>query len=127
MYTSGCFDIFHYGHLNILKRSKQMCDFLIVGVSTDELIEKEKGNRPVIPFEERLRVIESISYVDKVIPQVDKNKQRIVDLHNIDAISVGDDWKGRFPKTTCPVEYLPYTKSVSSTILKNTLKLSKKN
>jgi glycerol-3-phosphate cytidylyltransferase-like family protein len=101
--------------------------FLIVGVSTDELIEKEKGNRPVIPFEERLRVIESISYVDKVIPQVDKNKQRIVDLHNIDAISVGDDWKGRFPKTTCPVEYLPYTKSVSSTILKNTLKLSKKN
>ena len=127
MYTSGCFDIFHYGHLNILKRSKQMCDFLIVGVSTDELIEKEKGNRPVIPFEERLKVIESISYVDKVIPQVDKNKQRIVDLHNIDAISVGDDWKGRFPKTTCHVEYLPYTKSVSSTILKNTLKLSKKN
>lgn len=127
MYTSGCFDIFHYGHLNILKRSKEMCDFLIVGVSTDELIEKEKGKRPVIPFEERFRVIQSIRYVDQVIPQVDKNKQQIVDQYNIDAISVGDDWKGRFPKTTCHVEYLPYTKSVSSTILKNTLQILKKD
>ncbi|MBT8259775.1 MAG: adenylyltransferase/cytidyltransferase family protein [Bacteroidia bacterium] len=126
MYTSGCFDIFHYGHLNILKRSKEICDYLIVGVSTDELIEKEKGMRPVIPYKERLNVVKAIKYVDEVIPQIDKNKQRVVDEYKIDAISVGDDWKGRFPKTTCHVEYFPYTASVSSTILKDTLKLQKK-
>lgn len=126
MYTSGCFDIFHYGHLNILKRSKDICDYLIVGVSTDELIEKEKGKRPVIPFEERLNVVKAIKYVDEVIPQTDKNKQRVVNEYKIDAISVGDDWKGRFPETSCHIEYFPYTASVSSTILKDTLKLQKK-
>lgn len=123
IYTSGCFDIFHFGHLNILKRSKQMCAHLIVGVSTDELILKEKGRLPVIPFEERVKLVQAINYVDEVIPQIDKNKQRIVDSYNIDAISVGDDWKGRFPKTTCPVEYIAYTENVSSTILKETLQL----
>ncbi|WP_205161198.1 MULTISPECIES: adenylyltransferase/cytidyltransferase family protein [Arenibacter] len=123
MYTSGCFDIFHYGHLNILKKSKEMCGHLIVGVSTDELIEREKGRLPVIPFAERVKLVRAISYVDEVIPQTDKNKQRIVDEYDIDAISVGDDWKGKFPKTTCPVEYVTYTASVSSTILKETLQL----
>ena len=127
IYTSGCFDIFHYGHLNILKKSKQMCDYLVVGVSTDELIEKEKGRLPVIPFEERIKLVKAISFVDEVIPQLDKNKQRIVDEYNIDAITVGDDWKGRFPKTSCPVEYVPYTANVSSTILKSTLRLETVN
>jgi glycerol-3-phosphate cytidylyltransferase len=126
MYTSGCFDIFHYGHLNILKRTKEICDYLIVGVSSDELIEKEKGRKPVIPFNERLNVVKAIKYVDEVIPQVDKNKQRVVDEYKIDAISVGDDWRGRFPKTACPVEYFTYTASVSSTILKEALKLKPK-
>lgn len=123
MYTSGCFDIFHYGHLNILKKSKEMCDYLIVGVSTDELIKKEKGKYPIIPFSERINVVNAIGFVDQVIPQTDKNKQRIVDEYDIDAISVGDDWKGRFPPTSCPVEYFPYTANVSSTILKDTLQL----
>lgn len=123
MYTSGCFDIFHYGHLNILEKTKKLCDHLVVGVSTDELILKEKGKLPVVPFDERCRIIEALKCVDEVIPQVDKNKQKIVDKHAIDAISVGDDWRGRFPKTSCPVEYFTYTKSVSSTILKGTLKL----
>lgn len=123
IYTSGCFDILHFGHLNILKRSKEMCDHLIVGVSTDELIEREKGRLPIIPFAERMKMVKAISYVDEVIPQTDKNKQRIVDAYNIDAISVGDDWKGRFPNTTCPVEYVAYTDSVSSTILKGILEL----
>ena len=100
-----------------------MCNHLIVGVSTDELIEKEKGKRPVIPFEERKRVIEAVKYVDEVIPQMDKNKQKIVELHQIDAISVGDDWKGRYPKVSCAMEYFPYTDNVSSTILKDTLQL----
>lgn len=123
MYTSGCFDIFHFGHLNILAKSKELCDYLIVGVSTDELILKEKGKLPVIPFEERMKVVQAIGLVDEVIPQTDKNKQRIVDNHRIDAISVGDDWKGRYPKVTCAMEYFPYTANVSSTILKQTLQL----
>lgn len=127
MYTSGCFDIFHYGHLNILKKTKELCDYLIVGVSTDELIEKEKGRLPVIPFHERINVVKAIKYVDEVIPQVDKNKQKVVEEYQIDAISVGDDWKGRFPATSCPVEYFAYTENVSSTILKQTLKLDNKS
>ena len=112
------------GHLNILERSKALCEYLIVGVSTDELIEKEKGRRPVIPYEERARVLEAISFVDQVIPQVDKDKQKVVDTYRIDAISVGDDWKGRYPKVSCQMEYFPYTKSISSTILKDTLNLT---
>jgi len=124
IYTSGCFDIFHYGHLNILIKSKELCDYLIVGVSTDELIEEEKGKPPIIPFEERIKVVQAIRLVDEVIAQTDKNKQRIVDYHNIDAISVGSDWKGRYPEVTCAMEYFPYTENVSSTILKDALKLN---
>ncbi len=123
MYTSGSFDIFHFGHLNILAKTKELCDYLVVGVSTDELIEKEKGKLPVIPFEERIKVVQAIGLVDEVIPQIDKNKQRIVDAYHIDAISVGDDWKGRYPKVTCAMEYFPYTANISSTILKQTLQL----
>ncbi len=124
MYTSGCFDIFHYGHLNILIKSKELCDYLIVGVSTDELIENEKGKKPVIPFHERIKVVQSIGIVDEVIPQMDKDKQKIVDTYKIDAISVGDDWRGRYPKVSCAMEYFPYTANVSSTILKDALKLT---
>lgn len=123
MYTSGCFDIFHYGHLNILIKSKELCDYLIVGVSTDALIESEKGKKPIIPFEERIKVVESIGLVDEVIAQTDKNKQKIVDAYAIDAISVGSDWKGRYPKVSCAMEYFPYTENVSSTILREALKL----
>ncbi|MBK3519497.1 adenylyltransferase/cytidyltransferase family protein [Carboxylicivirga marina] len=123
VYTSGCFDLFHYGHLNILKESKALCNHLVVGVSTDELIEKEKGKRPSIPFEERIRIVKAIKYVDEVIPQVDKNKQKIVDMFDIEAITVGDDWRGKFPKVSCAVEYFPYTPHVSSTILKEKLGL----
>jgi len=123
IYTSGCYDLFHFGHLNILKQSKELCDYLIVGVSTDELILKTKGKKPVIPYEERAKIISSIKYVDEVIPQEDKDKQKVVDQYNIDAISVGDDWKGKYPPVTCEMVYFSYTESVSSTILKDTLKL----
>ncbi len=123
MYTSGSFDIFHYGHLNILKRTKALCDHLIVGVSTDELITKAKGRPPVIPFEERIAVIEALDCVDEVIPQLDKNKQKIVDEYFIDAISVGDDWKGTYPKVSCEMVYFEYTPNVSSTLLKEKLNL----
>ncbi|WP_218972989.1 adenylyltransferase/cytidyltransferase family protein [Labilibaculum manganireducens] len=125
IYTSGCFDLFHYGHLNILENSKKLCEHLIVGVSTDELIFKSKGKKPVIPYAERAKIISSIRFVDEVIPQGDKNKQKVVDEHHIDAISVGDDWKGKYPSVSCEMVYFPYTPSVSSTILKDTLKLIK--
>jgi len=121
MYTSGCFDIFHQGHLNIMRRSKELCDYLIVGVSTDELIVKSKGRAPLIPFEERISLLEANRYVDEVIPQVDKNKQKIVDQYNVDAISVGSDWKGRYPSVTCEMVYFDYTPNVSSTVLKKKL------
>ena len=126
MYTSGCFDIFHQGHLNILKKTKELCDYLIVGVSTDELIIKSKGRPPVIPFEERITILESNKYVDEVIPQVDKDKQKVVDQHRIDAISVGSDWLGKYPPVTCEMVYFDYTPNVSSTILKEKLNLKPK-
>lgn len=123
MYTSGCFDIFHHGHLNILTRTKALCDYLIVGVSTDELILREKGRAAIIPYTERVSILQSIGIVDEVIPQVDKDKQRIVDEYSIDAISVGSDWKGRYPQVNCEMEYLDYTPTISSTILKQKLNL----
>ena len=123
MYTSGCFDIFHQGHLNILKKSKALCDYLIVGVSTDDLILKSKGHLPLIPFEERVSILESNKYVDEVIPQVNKDKQAIVDQYGIDAISVGSDWLGKYPVVTCKMEYFDYTPNVSSTILKKKLNI----
>ncbi len=127
MYTSGCFDIFHQGHLNILKKTKELCDYLIVGVSTDELIIKSKGRPPVIPFEERISILEANRYVDEVIPQIDKNKQTVVDQYNIDAISVGSDWKGKYPPVTCEMVYFDYTPYVSSTVLKQKLNLTPKS
>jgi len=123
-YTSGCFDIFHQGHLNILKKTKELCDYLVVGVSTDELIIKSKGRPPVIPFEERISILEANRYVDEVIPQIDKDKQRIVDDFKIDAISVGSDWKGKYPPVTCDMIYFDYTPNVSSTVLKQKLNIT---
>jgi len=124
MFTSGCFDIFHQGHLNIMKKTKELCDHLIVGVSTDELIIKSKGRPPLIPFEERISILESSKYVDEVIPQVDKNKQAIVEQYNIDAISVGSDWKGKYPAVSCDMVYFDYTPNVSSTVLKQKLNIT---
>ena len=103
------------------KKTKQLCDYLIVGVSTDELIIQSKGRPPLIPFEERISILESNRYVDEVIPQVDKNKQKVVDEYRIDAISVGSDWKGKYPSVTCEMVYFDYTPNVSSTVLKRKL------
>jgi len=124
MYTSGCYDIFHQGHLNILKQTKALCDYLLVGVSTDELIIHSKGRPPLIPFEERISILEANRYVDEVIPQVNKNKQQVVDQFNIDAISVGSDWKGKYPPVTCDMVYFDYTPNVSSTLLKQKLNIN---
>ena len=73
-YTTGVYDMFHIGHLNVIRRAKEQCDYLIVGVSTDELVQKEKNKTPVIPYEERAAIVAALRYVDEVVPQEDKNK-----------------------------------------------------
>tara|TARA_B100001250_G_C19691980_1_gene740727 strand:- start:132 stop:959 length:828 start_codon:yes stop_codon:yes gene_type:complete len=118
VYTTGAFDYFHHGHLNILTKSKELCDYLIVGVSTDELIKKEKGQYPIVTLKDRIKIVSAIECVDEVIPQKSKNKQQIVDKYNINAITVGDDWKNKYPSVSCEIIYLPYTKNISSTKIK---------
>ena len=122
IYTTGAFDPFHYGHLNILKKAKELAEFVIVGVSTDELIKSAKKRKVFMPLEHRMAIIEELKCVDKVIPQVDKNKQKIVELYNIDAIVVGSDWKGKYPSVSCEIIFIDYTEYVSSTIIRDGLK-----
>lgn len=126
-YTTGVYDMFHIGHLNILQKAKEYCDYLIVGISTDELVQKAKNKTPIIPFEERCRIVEAIRYVDKVVPQVDKDKLAAHDRYKFDVMFVGDDWKGSELFSKCEEElkkrgtdvvYFPYTKSTSSTLLR---------
>lgn len=126
-YTTGVFDMFHIGHLNILRKAKEQCDYLIVGVSTDELVKKSKNKTPIIPFEERMEIISAIKYVDKVVPQENKDKMAAYDKYKFDIMFVGDDWKGSELFLKCEKElekrgsrivYFPYTKSTSSTILR---------
>ena len=93
-YTTGVFDLFHIGHLNILKRAKEQCDYLIVGVSTDELVKDYKHKTPVIPFEERIEIVKAIRYGDEVVPQVSMDKFAAWEKIHFNAIFHGDDWKG---------------------------------
>ncbi|EOU1115909.1 adenylyltransferase/cytidyltransferase family protein [Clostridium perfringens] len=129
-YTTGVFDMFHIGHLNILRKAKEQCDYLIVGVSTDELVYQYKNKIPIIPFEERCQIVEAIEYVDKVIPQENRDKFYAWKKINFDVMFVGDDWKGKpffveieseFKKVGVEVVYFPYTKDTSSTILREKL------
>ena len=118
--TYGTFDLLHYGHINILKRSKSLGDYLIVGLSSDEFNEL-KGKKSVMSYEERKEIIESIRYVDKVIKESNW-EQKVDDIikYNIDVFVIGDDWEGKFDflKEYCEVVYLPRTKSISTTLLK---------
>ena len=130
-YTTGVYDMFHIGHLNILRKAKEQCDYLIVGVSTDELVESEKNKTPIIPFEERCAIVEAIKYVDEVVPQFDKNKFDAWKKYHFNKMFVGSDWKGttqwaNFEKQFLPVGveivYLPHTDGISSSILREKLK-----
>lgn len=130
-YTAGVFDLFHIGHLNILKRSKEMCDFLIVGVSTDELTISYKHKSPIIPYIERVAIIEAIRYVDRVVPQETRDKLASYEKYRFDVMFVGDDWKGtelfikvenELKERGATVVYFPYTSQTSSTLLEDTLK-----
>jgi len=123
--TYGTFDMFHIGHLNLLKRAKSLGEYLIVGVSTDEF-NKIKGKKTLIPFEERREIVNSIKYVDLVIPEFSW-EQKIDDIkkYNIDIFVIGDDWRGKFDflKEYCKVIYLARTKEISTTQLKENLKV----
>ena len=125
-YTTGVFDMFHIGHLNILKKAKEQCDFLIVGVSTDELVMEYKHKKPIIPYKERYEIIESIKYVDKVVPQTSMDKLKAWETLKFDAVFHGDDWKGsklyesiekELKNVGCDLVFLPHTDGTSSTML----------
>ena len=127
-YTTGVFDMFHMGHLNILRRAKEQCDYLIVGVSTDALCQEYKNRLPVICEADRMAIVESIRYVDLVIPQVDMDKVAVVRKYGVQAVFVGSDWKGtakwekfqeEFAAEGCDVIYLPRTEGISSSSLRN--------
>ncbi len=128
-YTTGVFDLFHVGHLNLLKKAKSLCDKLIVGVSTDDLV-SYKNKKAVIPHSERMEIVNSIKYVDLVVSQDDMNKIEAWQRLKFDIIFVGDDWyktpkwdeiEKKFDKKGVKIVYFPYTKGVSSTLINDTL------
>lgn len=130
-YTTGVYDMFHVGHLNVIKRAKEQCDFLIVGVSTDELVRKEKNKTPVIPFDERVEIVRAIKYVDKVVPQEDKDKLGAWKKYHFNKMFVGSDWKGtpqwnkfeeQFNPLGVEIVYLQHTDGISSTQLTELIK-----
>jgi len=126
--TYGTFDMFHIGHLNLLKRLKAMGDELIVGVSTDEF-NLDKGKKTLIPYDQRAEIVAAIEYVDKVIPE-DNWEQKVLDIKEfgVDIFVIGDDWCGKFDflKEFCEVQYLDRTRGVSTTMLKDSLSAIKK-
>ena len=126
-YTTGVFDMFHIGHLNILRRAKEQCDYLIVGVTTDALCEARKNKRPIICESDRVAIVEAIRYVDRVVLQEDMDKLAAVRELKADAVFVGSDWKGtpawceyerQFAEVGCTVVYLDHTEGISSTVLR---------
>ena len=126
-YTTGVFDLFHIGHLNILKRAKEQCEYLVVGVTTDALCSSRKGKKPIICEAERMEIVRAIRYVDEVVPQNDMDKLNAVKSVCADAVFVGSDWKGtpswieyekQFAEVGCEVVYLDHTDGISSTILR---------
>lgn len=128
-YTTGVYDLFHIGHVNLLKRAKDLCDKLIVGVTIDELV-KYKHKKSVIPFNERFEIVASCKYVDLAIPQDSIDKINAVKKLKAELLFVGDDWfensnwvhmENQLKELDCKVIYLPYTKTTSSTLINETL------
>lgn len=128
-YTTGVFDLFHIGHLIMLKNAKSLCDKLIVGVTTDELV-SYKNKKAVIPFEERLEIVRSIKYVDAAIPQLNMDKMQAYNKLKFDIMFVGDDWHGtekwneldeEFAKKGVRIIFFPYSQATSSTLINETL------
>lgn len=129
-YTTGVFDMFHIGHLNILKSAKEQCEYLIVGVTTDELCMMRKNKHPIICEEDRIAIVSAIKYVDLVVKQENMDKLSAVKKLNVDVVFVGSDWKGTetwnqyemdFSDVGCSVVYLNHTEGISSSILRDRL------
>ena len=130
-YTTGVFDLFHIGHLNILKRAKEQCEFLIVGVSTDECVESYKHKIPIIPYEQRAAIVAAIKYVDEVVPQTSMDKVEFLKTRHLDVKYHGDEWKGtdlynhyevEFTKYGAKIEYLTHTEGICSSMLREKIK-----
>lgn len=130
-YTTGVFDMFHIGHLNILKRAKEQCEYLIVGVSTDEVVQTYKHKTPLIPFEQRMAIVEAIKYVDKVVPQITMDKMEAWKNIKFNAMFHGNDWQNsalyddyvkKFAEVGVDVVFLPHTDGISSTDIAKKLK-----
>lgn len=129
VYTSGTFDLFHSNHLKMINYARGLGDILIVGVSTDELVESYKA-KPAIPFDERIRIVEALKAPDIVIPQHTLDHTEIVKKLNIDAFVVGDDWTGKYDYLKdmgVDVFYFPYGKGVSTSNLKKNIHDSYEN
>jgi len=129
-YTSGVYDLFHIGHLNLLKNAKGLCDRLIVGVTSDELV-AYKNKKAVIPHQERMEIVRNIKFVDSVVPQYNMDKFKMWERLKFDVMFVGDDWfetpkwkelDEKFKDVGVKIIYFPYTKGVSSTKINNVLK-----
>jgi len=129
-YTSGVFDLFHIGHLNILKYAKDKCDYLIVGVTTDDEVLRIKNKKTVIPFKERIQILESMKCVDKAVSEENVDKILAWEKFKFNVIFKGDDWKGtqkwleyeeKFAKINVDVVYFPYTQGTSSTTLRRVI------
>lgn len=134
-YTTGVYDMFHIGHLNILKRAKEQCEYLIVGVTTDALCYARKGKYPIICESERMAIVAELRCVDRVVMQEDMDKLQAVRKYHADAVFVGSDWKGteawnkyekEFAEVGCKVVYLDHTDGISSTILRDRLNSGEK-
>lgn len=130
-YTTGVFDMFHIGHLNILKRAKEQCDYLIVGVSTDEVVQKYKNKTPVIPLVDRMAIVEAIKYVDKVVVQDSMDKMKAWEKYHFDILFHGDDWKKtpmydelekQLETVGAKIVFFPHTPGVSTTIITETVR-----
>ena len=128
-YTTGVYDLFHIGHLNLFKNAKAMCDKLIVGVTVDELVQY-KGKRSLIPFEDRIEIVRSCKYVDAAVPQYDMDKLTACKKLKASILFVGDDWyntekwkeyERQFHENDIQVIYFPYTKGVSTTQIRKSL------
>lgn len=131
-YAAGAFDLFHVGHLNILRQAKSRCDVLVAGVVSDEVCLETKGRRPVVPLAERLEIVSHIGYVDRAVAETSRNRLDIWEQVRFDVFFKGDDWRGtpkgirieeEFAKVGVEVVYFPYTVQTSSTQLRRTIEL----
>ena len=130
-YTTGVFDMFHVGHLNLLARARGQCDRLIVGVSTDDVVLDYKGHAPIVPYAERVAIVKAIRYVDEVVPQTSMDKFAAWEKLHFDRLFHGNDWKGsamyneveaKLKAVGVEVVYFPYTQGTSSTLLAERLR-----